>query len=211
MYQPDDFIQLSALQHYAFCHRQCALIHVEQVWTENILTAEGRIMHERVHEEGSETRGDVRIERGAALRSLELGLSSKADVIEYHRQADGSWHAFPVEYKHGKPKPDHCDKIQLCAQAMCLEEMHNTTISEGAIFYGKTRRRLDVVFDEALRQETREAARLAHDLIEAGRTPNAVYSKKCDSCSIAGICLPKTIQKKRSVESYIKRILDETS
>lgn len=209
MFNPDDLIQLSALQHYAFCPRQCALIHVEQVWTENRLTAEGRIMHERVHEEGSETRDNVRIERGVSLRSLEMGLSGKADVIEYHLQEDGSMRAFPVEYKRGKPKPGHCDKVQLCAQAMCLEEMLGMTVPEGAIFYGKTRRRLDVVFDEALRQETRDAARLAHDLIESGQTPNAIYSKQCDSCSIAGECLPKTIQKKRSVESYIKRMLDE--
>jgi len=123
MFNPDDLIQLSALQHYAFCPRQCALIYVEQVWTENRLNAEGRIMHERVHEEGSETRGDVRIERGVSLRSLEMGIIGKADVIEYHRQPDGTWQAFPVEYKRGKPKPDDSDKIQLCAQAMCLEEM----------------------------------------------------------------------------------------
>jgi len=121
-YLEDDLIQLSALQHYAFCPRQCALIHVEQVWSENLLTAEGRIMHEHVHEEGDESRGDIRIERGVSLRSLQLGLIGKADVIEYHRQPDGSWQAFPVEYKRGKPKPDDSDKIQLCAQAICLEE-----------------------------------------------------------------------------------------
>ena len=210
MYSEDDLIQLSSLQHYAFCPRQCALIHVEQVWTENLLTAEGRIMHEHVHEEGDESRGDVRIERGGALRSLHLGLIGKADVIEYYRQADGAWLAFPVEYKRGKPKHDDSDKVQLCAQAICLEEMLNVHIPAGALFYGKTRRRLDVAFDEALRRETQEAAKKTHELIETGQTPKPIYSKRCESCSLMTECMPKTIKKKRSVESYIKRMLDET-
>jgi CRISPR-associated exonuclease Cas4 len=210
MYSIDDLIQLSALQHYAFCPRQCALIHVEQVWTENLLTAEGRIMHEHVHDEGDESRGDVRIERGASLRSLRLGLIGKADVIEYHRQADGTWQAFPVEYKRGKPKPDDSDKIQLCAQAICLEEMLNASIPAGALFYGKTRRRLDVGFDETLRLETEAAAIKTHELIDAGITPAPVYAKRCESCSLMAECMPKTIQKKRSVESYLKRMLDQT-
>ena len=209
MFNPDDLIQLSALQHYAFCPRQCALIYVEQVWTENRLTAEGRIMHERVHEEGSETRGDVRIERGVSLRSLEMGLSGKADVVEYHRQDDGTWRAFPVEYKHGKPKPDDSDRIQLCAQAICLEEMLNVTIPSGALFYGKTRRRLDVEFDVKLRQQTMEIAWATHVLTKAGKTPKPEYAKRCESCSLMNECMPKTIQKNRTVESYIKRMLDE--
>ncbi|HOM69627.1 MAG TPA: CRISPR-associated protein Cas4 [Smithellaceae bacterium] len=209
-YSEDDLIQLSSLQHYAFCPRQCALIHVEQVWSENLLTAEGRIMHEHVHEEGDESRGDVRIERGVSLRSLQLGLIGKVDVIEYHRQADGTWQAFPVEYKRGKPKPDDSDKVQLCAQAMCLEEMLNVHIPAGALFYGKTRRRLDVEFDEALRRETQGVAQKAHELIESGQTPKPVYAKRCESCSLIAACMPKTIQKKRSVDSYLKRMLDET-
>ncbi|MDI6743393.1 MAG: CRISPR-associated protein Cas4 [Smithella sp.] len=209
MYNVDDLIMISALQHFAFCPRQCALIHVEQVWAENRLTAEGRIMHEHVHEEGDESRGDVRIERGASLRSLRLGLIGKADVVEYHRQADGTWQAFPVEYKRGKPKIDHGDKIQLCAQALCLEEMLNAAIPAGALFYGKTRRRLDVAFDEALRQETEAAAIKTHELIEGGTTPAPVYAKRCESCSLVAECLPKTMQKKRTVESYLKRMLDE--
>lgn len=209
-YNIDDLIQLSSLQHYAFCPRQCAMIHVEQAWTENRLTAEGRIMHEHVHEEGDESRGDIRIERGVSLRSLQLGLIGKADVIEYHRQPDGTWLAFPVEYKRGKPKPDHSDKIQLCAQALCLEEMLNTKISSGALFYGKTRRRLDVIFDEALRRETQEVAKLTRDLIEAGLTPKPAYAKRCESCSLVAECLPKTIQKKRTVNNYLKRMLGET-
>jgi CRISPR-associated exonuclease Cas4 len=209
-YSEDDLIQLSSLQHYAFCPRQCALIHVEQVWTENLLPAEGQIMHEHVHEEGDESRGDVRIERGVSLRSLQLGLIGKADVIEYHRQADGSWQAFPVEYKRGKPKPDDSDKVQLCAQALCLEEMLNVHIPAGALFYGKTRRRLDVEFDEALRRETQGVAQKAQELIESGQTPKPVYAKRCESCSLVAECMPKTMQKKRSVESYLKRMLNET-
>jgi len=206
----DELVPISALSQYAYCPRRCALIHIEQMWNENIFTAEGRIMHEHVHEEGNESRGDVRIERGASLRSLELGVIGKADVIEYHRQADGTWQAFPVEYKRGKPKPDHSDKIQLCAQALCLEEMQNVHIPAGALFYGKTRRRLNVEFDAALRQETSEAARQTHSLIASGQTPKPVYAKRCESCSLMAECMPKTIQKKRSVESYLKRMLDET-
>ena len=140
-YSEDDLIMISALQHFAFCPRQCALIHIEQVWTESGLTAEGRIMHEKVHEEQRESRGAVRIECGIPLRSLRLGLIGKADVVEFHRIGKGVWQPFPVEYKRGKPKPDHCDKVQLCAQAMCLEEMLSVPVPEGALFYGRTRRR----------------------------------------------------------------------
>jgi len=193
----------------AFCERQCALIHVEQTWQESARTAEGRIMHERVHEEGGESRGNIRIERGVSLRSLRLGLIGKADVVEFHRQTDGSWLPFPVEYKRGKPKADDCDKVQLCAQAFCLEEMLGVAIPGGALFYGQTRRRLDVDFDEALRQETEETARRAHELITSGRTPPPVYEKRCESCSLMADCLPRTIQKRRSVKNYLERILEE--
>jgi len=209
MYSIEDLIQLSALQHMVFCERQCALIHVEQTWTESGRTAEGQIMHERVHDESRESRGDVRIEYGVALRSLRLGLIGKADVVEFHRLPDGAWLPFPVEYKRGKPKADDCDKVQLCAQAICLEEMLSVTIPEGALFYGQTRRRLDVVFDEALRRETEETARLTHALIAAGRTPPPVYEKRCESCSLMAECLPKTIQKRQSVKNYLTRILGE--
>ena len=209
MYTEDDLLPLSALQHMVFCERQCALIHVEQTWTENGRTAEGRIMHERVHDESRESRGDVWIDYGVSLRSLRLGLIGKADVVEFHRLPDGAWLPFPVEYKRGKPKADECDKVQLCAQAICLEEMLCVKIPEGALFYGQTRRRLDVVFDEALRRETEETARRAHALIASGRTPPPVYEKRCESCSLMAECLPKTIQKRRSVKNYLARILGE--
>ena len=205
----DNLLMISALQHFAFCTRQCALIHIEQIWQESGRTAEGRILHERVHDEGRESRGDVRIERGVALRSLRLGLIGKADVVEFHRLPDGSWLPFPVEYKRGKPKADDCDKVQLCAQALCLEEMLGVTIPAGALFYGQTRHRLDVAFDEALRQDTEETARQANELIASGRTPPPVYEKRCESCSLMAECLPKTIQKQRSVKSYMSRILNE--
>lgn len=206
----DDLLMISALQHFAFCPRQCALIHIEQIWTESGRTAEGRIMHERVHDESRASRGDIRTDYGVSLRSLRLGLIGKADVVEFHRQPNGSWLPFPVEYKRGKPKADDCDKVQLCAQAICLEEMLSTSIAAGALFYGQTRHRLDVVFDETLRRETEEAARRARDLIASGRTPPPVYEKRCESCSLMADCLPKTIQKRRSVKSYLTRILGET-
>ncbi len=203
MYTEDDLLPLSALQHLIFCERQCALIHIEQAWAENLFTAEGRIMHERVHEEGSESRGDIRIKRGAPLRSLRLGLIGKADVIEFHRQADGSWQPFPVEYKRGKPKKDDSDRVQLCAQALCLEEMLKVFVPDGALFYGKTRRRLDFALDGTLRKLTEETAMRLHELIDSGRTPKPVYAKKCDSCSLVGVCLPKTIGKRGSVQRYL--------
>ena len=141
MFDEDDLITISALQHYVFCPRQCALIHIEQVWTESGLTAEGRIMHEKVHEEQRESRGSVRVEYGIPLRSLRLGLIGKADEVEFRKVDKAPWQPFPVEYKRGKPKPDHCDAVQLCAQAMCLEEMLSVAVPRGALFYGKTRRR----------------------------------------------------------------------
>ena len=209
MYAIDDLLPLSALQHIVFCERQCALIYTEQVWAENRLTVEGKILHERVHDESRKTRGDIRIDYGVSLRSLRLGLIGKADVVEFHRRPDGSWLPFPVEYKRGKPKVDDCDKVQLCAQAICLEEMLSVAIPEGALFYGQTRHRLDVVFDDALRRETEETARRAHDLIASGRTPPPIYEKRCESCSLVAECLPKAIQKRRSVKNYLKRMLEE--
>lgn len=209
MYDMDDLIQLSALQHFAFCQRQCALIHNEQVWSESMLTAEGRLMHEHVHEEKRESRRDVRIEFGVPLRSLRLGLIGKADVVEFHRMEDGGWMPYPVEYKRGKPKRDDSDKVQLCAQALCLEEMLDVHISEGALFYGRTRHRLDVVFDEPLRRETEEITLKTRQIITSGETPPPEYAKRCKLCSLVEICLPKTVQKKRTVKGYVSRMVRE--
>jgi len=216
MYTEDDFIPLSALQHLIFCERQCALIHIEQAWAENLFTAEGKIMHERVHEADRQSRGKVRIEYSMWLRSLRLGLIGKADVVEFYRRpalqkaGPAEWIPFPVEYKRGKPKKDNCDKVQLCAQALCLEEMLNVEVPCGALFYGKKRRRTDVVFDSALRQQTEDTAMRLHELIASGRTPKPVYMKKCDSCSLAKICLPKTIERKRSVKRYLSGAIRES-
>ena len=205
-YTEDDLIQLSALQHLVFCERQCALIHIEQVWSENLFTAEGRIMHDKVDTANRESRGNLRIEYGVPMRSLRLGLIGKADVVEFHKKDDGAWIPFPVEYKRGKPKIDDCDKVQLCAQAICLEEMLNIEIREGALFYGQTRRREDVVFDEKLRRETEEAAKKVHELIESGITPKAEYSKKCERCSLVDLCLPKVSSK---ASNYLAKAMEE--
>ncbi len=204
----EDFIQLSALQHFAFCPRQCALIHIEQVWDENRMTAEGRIMHEKVHEQDRESRGNVRIEYDVPLRSLRLGLIGKADVVEFHRINKDNWQPFPVEYKRGKPKVDHCDIIQLCAQAICLEEMLSVSIPSGAIFYGKTRRRIDVSFDDHLRRETEAVAQKTHQLIDSGKTPSPIYEKRCENCSLIRVCMPKAIGKRRSIKRYLTRMID---
>lgn len=193
-YETDDLVMLSALNHYIYCPRRCALIHIEQIWSENLFTAEGRIMHDKADSNKFESRGNVRIDYSVPLRSLRLGLIGKADVVEFHKQGD-KWIPFPVEYKRGKPKIDDCDKVQLCAQAICLEEMLNVEIPEGALFYGQTRRREDVVFDKKLRMKTEEAAKKVHALIETGITPKAEYSKKCKKCSLLEICLPKVSKK----------------
>jgi CRISPR-associated exonuclease Cas4 len=218
MYDEDDLLPLSALQHLLFCERQCALIHIEQLWVENLYTAEGRIMHERVDAGGRESRGDVRLAFGVALRSLRLGLTGRADVVEIHREqgedgrnATGSplWRPFPVEHKRGRPKKELWDKVQLCAQAMCLEEMLAVEVPRGALFYGKTRRRVDVDFDADLRSATEEAARRLHDLIAAGVTPIANYDDLCESCSFISLCLPKATAGKRTVAQYLAEVMRE--
>ena len=208
MYSEDDLLPLSALQHLVFCERQCALIHIEQMWSENLFTAQGRILHERVHQENAQRRKDIRIEHGMRLRSLRLGMVGKADVIEFHRSQDNNWRPFPVEYKRGKPKSNNCDAVQLCAQALCLEEMLTVSVPRGAIYYGKERHRTEVVFDEDLRKETERAVDRLRRLIESGKTPPPVYEKKCDSCSLFGLCLPKTVGKK-SVDQYFHAMTGE--
>jgi len=283
LYSEDDLIPLSALQHLLFCERQCALIHVEQLWNENRLTAEGRIMHEKVHELGSETRGNLRTARGLRLCSFRLGLSGQADVVEFHRiqttdhrlqtsdhrlqttgpgtaakenvpnpfadifktvdtdserenstssiqhpasnistspsdishqpstilpTLSGLWRPFPVEYKRGRPKKNSCDEVQLCAQAMCLEEMLNVTIESGALFYGKKRRRHQVRFSETLRAQTQQAAQRVHELIGSRTTPPANYEKKCDRCSLYELCQPKQVANgSHSANRYLNSLL----
>ena len=204
-----DLIPLSALAQFLWCQRRCALIHIEQAWAENQLTAEGRIMHETAHDETSKQRGSLRIETGVSLYSKRLGLNGKADVVEFHKSVDGKWMPFPVEYKRGKPKDNDCDNVQLCAQAMCLEEMLDVCIPEGAIFYGKTKRRFQVVFDQRLRSKTEETAKAVHEFISAGMTPKPIPTKKCKSCSLEALCMPKTFEKSLLVEKYVKKVLTE--
>ncbi|MCP4701565.1 MAG: CRISPR-associated protein Cas4, partial [Gammaproteobacteria bacterium] len=225
MYSEDDLLMLSGLQHLAFCERQWALIHLEQVWEENRFTAEGQVLHKRTDETDTEVRGDVRIAHGLRLRSLRLGLSGRADTVEFQRVesealdheagrrtvtfpgVSGYWQPFPVEYKRGKPKKNICDKIQLCAQAMCLEEMLDVSIADGALFYGQSRRRLAVAFDAALRAETESMAARMHKLFNDAKTPVATYEKKCDSCSLVNICLPKTTGVPIRADAYFTRSL----
>lgn len=211
MFTEDDLLPLSALQHILFCERQCALIHVEQCWAENLYTAEGRIMHERVDSGRRETRKDVRVAASLSLRSLRLGLVGKADVVEFHREAGQGgkdiWRPFPVEYKRGRRKKDDWDLVQLCAQALCLEEMLGIEVYEGALFYGKTRRRQNVVFDDALRGKTEQTADRLHALIQQQRTPPPVYTKACDNCSFVSLCLPNALEKKPSVHDYLKEVI----
>ena len=207
---PDaDLIALSALQHYLYCPRQCALIHIEQAWAENIATAEGRVAHERVHAVESEVRRGVRTVTGMLLRSDRLGVTGIADVVELHRAADGAWRPFPVEHKRGRPKAHRADEVQLCAQAMALEEMFAVEITAGALFYGQPRRRTTVTFDPALRDLTQAAAAAARALIAGGRTPRLAYDKKrCDGCSLIELCRPQTTGAPRSAAAWLEAQID---
>ncbi len=197
------FCQLNRLSLDSYCQRRCALVLLEQIWSENLFTAEGRILHEKVDSGVAEHRAGVRIERGMALRSFELGLSGKSDVVEFHQEGN-LWRPYPVEYKHGRPKKKDCDRVQLCAQAICLEEMLGQDVPEGAIFYGKTRRRENVIFDKALRDLTHNTAEKMHRMISSGRTPPPVFNKQCEHCSLFDMCRPRDAAK--SVAKYIKRM-----
>lgn len=216
MYSEDDLLPLSGLQHLLCCERQCALIHIEQIWVENRYTAEGRIMHERVDSGRAESRGDIRLVFSLPLRSLRLGLTGKADAVEFHREQDREarsetssliWRPFPVEHKRGRPKKEPWDRVQLCAQAMCLEEMLGIEVPRGALYYGKIRRRAAVTFDPALRLETEETARRLHQLVDGGRTPPPVLKPVCEHCSFLGTCLPQALDVSKSVQSYLKSVI----
>jgi len=215
MFTEDDFLPISALQHLAFCPRQCALIHLESLWDENRLTAEGRTLHDKTHKPLTESGPGIRIARSLRLHSFRLGLVGQADVVEFHDLPNGSddgipiegslklWLPFPVEYKRGSPKFGHCDMIQLCAQAICLEEMLKVRIEKGALFYGKPRRRQEVILNEDLRKETEELATCLHELYNSGKTPKAHYDKKCKSCSLLDVCMPKITGVKKNIAGYL--------
>lgn len=206
-----DFIAISALQHYAYCPRQFALIHVEQVWAENRYTAEGRILHERVDSGAAEQRRGTRYERSVLLRSEVYGLTGKMDLLEI--ESGDPLRYFPVEYKRGKPKVEDWDRIQLCAQALCIEEMRNTEVTEGAIWYWELRRREPVPIGDALREATKSAISGAHAVLTSGCTPPPTDNKKrCKACSLIDICEPDTFRRDRS-QQYITEVFgsEETS
>lgn len=215
MYDEDDYLPISALQHLAFCERQWGLIHLENIWAENLLTAEGRTLHDYTDSELTESRVNVRIARGLRLSSGELGLSGIADVVEFHRLPDDdpggivlpsvseAWRPYPVEYKRGRPKIGRCDEVQVCAQALCLQEMTGADIPEGALYYGKPKKRSVVIFDQSLRLETIALAERLHRLTEIGRTPPAKYEKKCRSCSLYDICLPRAAGAGLKIKRYL--------
>jgi CRISPR-associated exonuclease Cas4 len=213
MFDEDDLLPLSALSHLVFCERRAALIHLERLWRDNELTVEGTHLHERVDEEGrrAETRAIMRIARGLSLRSLRLGLAGRADVVEF-RRAEAGGNAppvpCPVEYKRGVPKPDESDRVQLCAQALCLEEMLGVAVPAGALFYHTQRHRHQVAFDAGLRAFTAERAARLHELLTAGRTPPAVREPKCRRCSIAELCLPELAGRREGAGRYLRRLIE---
>lgn len=195
-------IPISALQHFLFCPRQCALIHVEQLWAEDAATAEGRLLHEKADSGRPEKRPGVRIARAVALRSVALGVTGKADVVELHGTG-AEVHPFPVEYKRGKPKAHRADEVQLCAQAICLEEAFGVPVPEGALFYGETRRRQNVGFDADLRALTARTAAAARAMIAAGTTPAPVPMPACRHCSLEALCQPGRMEKPPSIARWL--------
>ena len=216
IYREEDFLQLSGLQHFAFCRRQWALIHIEQQWRENLRTVEGDLLHRRAHDEQArERRGDILILRGLSVASAALGISGKSDVVEFRadpggislRGEEGLWVPFPVEYKRGSPKPHRADELQLCAQAMCLEEMLCCTVSEGAIFYGETRRRTSVSFSRELREQVKAMLEEMHQLYRRGYTPKVRRSRSCNACSLKELCLP-ALMKGNNVNAYLRQAME---
>jgi CRISPR-associated exonuclease Cas4 len=192
MFSEDDLLPISALQHVLYCERQFALIHVEQLWEENRFTAEGRVLHERVDTEGHESRRLFRQEYGMAIRSLEHGLIGKADLVELYLKAEGGVaEAVPVEFKRGKDKEDDCDRVQLYAQALCLEEMLGAHVARGAFYYLGAHRRTNLEFSSDLRSRTLVAITRARSILGSGETPTASYEKAmCDRCSLVDHCMP---------------------
>jgi CRISPR-associated exonuclease Cas4 len=217
MFEESELLPISALQHLEYCERQCALIHIERLWDDNRFTAEGTVLHDRVDSEERENRKNVRIARSLRIRSMRLGIWGQADVVEFHRAtgtenvvclpgAQGKWTPYPVEYKRGKPKTNRCDEVQLCAQALSLEEMLGVTIHEGALYYCTPKRRTVIEFNTVIRTETEAAICRLHELIRSRQTPKAVYGDKCKQCSLKEICLPR-VGKYTSVTDYIEQEL----
>jgi CRISPR-associated exonuclease Cas4 len=216
VYPDSDLLHLSGIQHFVFCQRQWALIHIEQQWEDNILTFRGQELHQTTNDPYlTEKRGDVLVTRAMPMVSHSLGLYGVADVIEFHSTAGqgvklpgrrGVWSPTPIEYKLGRPKPSDCDILQLCAQAMCLEETFDIVLQEGYVFYGRTRRRLEVILDSILKNKTREVCKRMHAAFLSGKTPKAEYTSACEKCSLIEHCLPQ-LSERRSVEQYLSSAL----
>jgi len=216
MYTEEELLPLSGLQHLSFCERRWALVHLEQQWEENLFTAEGKLLHEKAHSAAIESRPGVLIRRTLPLHSFRLGLSGQADIVEFvpcgvpeqgiaMPRRNGLWRPHPVEYKRTRDKHGGTAyRIQLCAQALCLEEMLQTRVPAGAVFDGKAKRRDEVSFDDALRQEVERLAARMHDVFRSGCTPRATYAKKCESCSMKPVCLPSASDS-GNASSYLHR------
>lgn len=218
MYQEDDYLLLSGIQHFSFCRRQWALIHIENQWAENGLTAEGRVQHTRVHDQAeTELRGDVLTVRGMRIKSAELGATGECDAVIFTRAENGvklhgrkgTWTAMPVEYKHGKQKVNDCDRMQAAAQAICLEEMLCCRIEQAAVYHFETRTREYVPITEELRSQVRSAFAEMHDYMRRGYTPKVRPSASCTRCSLRELCLPSILKKKEDVGAYIRAHLQE--
>lgn len=220
-YVEDDYLLLSGVQHFAFCKRQWGLIHIEQQWLENQSTTEGHLMHERAHDQTIHNESiDLVVTRSMWLTSKQLGLYGIADVVEFFFSKDSSkgiqipdkkgyWIPHPVEYKKGKPKTDDRDQVQVCAQAICLEEMLEVSIEYGDLFYGQTKHREKVVFTKSLRERVMSLSNEMHEIFQQGITPIARYEKKCKYCSLLHLCNPKILMKRSTVEEYIHSMANQ--
>lgn len=211
MYPESDLAPISALQHWLFCPRQCGLIHVERLWEENRLTAEGRLLHEKAHSGAAENRPGVTIARAVPLRSLRLGLTGVADVVELVKDpTSGEKRPYPVEYKRGRPRKtpagDDPDAVQLCAQALCLEEMLGMAIPGGSLYYGQSRKRKEVAFTPELRAKVESAALAVHGMMRTGTVPPSRLGPHCESCSLAGECMPGKLSGKIA-KAYVDAIM----
>jgi CRISPR-associated exonuclease Cas4 len=220
MFDEEDLLPISALQHFVFCPRRCALVHIQQVWMENQFTVEGDILHERVDELGRESRVTLIVSHGVAIRSLHFGITGKVDVVEFRSSGEaqaacelagknGRWIPYPVEYKRGSARRGFGDDIQICAQALCLEEMLKCPVPAGAIYYASTRKRREIAFGAPLREQTAAAILALRSLMAKGVTPPAVYGKKCDTCSLFDLCQPKIPASGKAAADFVTRYLEE--
>ena len=204
MYAESDFLQLSGLQHLSFCERQCALIYIDQIWNENFFTASGRVLHTIAHNGKTDSRKNIKIARSLKISSKYLGVIGETDIVEFHKNGT----ILPVEFKRGRPKIDFCDKVQLCAQAICLEEQFNCKINEGAIFYFEIQHRIKVEISNTLRVLTKDYADRFHQLVQKGELPKAKYNPQCKSCSFFEYCMPKIQKKDGQVDEYLLKSIN---